>query len=125
MKKLWLGITLLSVILGLGIFSGFAMDRIHREISREIFSAGDLAATDWEKANVLADGARAKWEKYRHLASALTDHEPLEEIDSLFSQLRVYALPEEHLQYAAICRALASLAESIGEEQLLLWWNLH
>ena len=124
MKKLWAGVAILSVILILGIFTGLALHDLHQELSGDLSQAGKLAATDWEKANALAQSARAKWDKNRHLASALADHEPLEQIDSLFSELAVYSQPEQWAQYAAICANLSSLADAIGEEQLLLWWNL-
>lgn len=124
MKKFWAGVAILLILALLGLLSGLALHDLHRELSGALSQAGSLAATNWEKANALATAAKAKWEKNRHLASAIADHEPLEQMDSLFAQLAVYTHPDQWAQYAAICADLASLAEAVGEEQLLLWWNL-
>jgi len=124
MNKLWLGIALLAILLLVGWIAGSALHHIHQQLAKDLEAAAETAQTDFREANALARNAEKKWKKSRHLASALADHEPLEEMDSLFAQLKIYASGEHKTQYGAICADLASLARAIGEEQCLYWWNL-
>jgi hypothetical protein len=48
----------------------------------------------------------------------------MEEIDSQFAQLNVYAGAGERLSFAAICAQLASALEAMGDAHALNWWNL-
>lgn len=124
MNKLWLGVALLAILLLMGWIAGSALHRIHGELAQDLKKASEAAEVDFREAEALAQRAEKKWKESRRLASALADHEPLEEMDSLFAQLKVYGSGEHKTQYGAICADLSSLARAIGEEQCLFWWNL-
>ena len=124
MKKLWVAVTVLGVLLVLGIVSTLVMDRVHREISDTLEQAALLAEQDWENAKALAESARAHWEKSRHGIAALADHEPLEELDGLFAELAVCQRQGDQRCFAAICARIASLAEMLQESHTPYWWNL-
>lgn len=125
MKRLWIGVGFLAVILVVGIVLTVAFGRIHTPISDDLRQASQQALEqNWEKATALADSARAAWGKYQNFVAAVADHEPLEEMRSLLDQLKVYAQQHRTADFAAMCAQLASMAEAIWESQQVMWWNL-
>ena len=125
MKREVLGAWLLALLLGLGLLSTRYMGRTHSATAKWLDSAGTLAlAEDWEGAGRLFRKAGEEWEKSWHLSAALTDHEPMEEIDGQFAQLQLYLRQKERLAFAAVCAQLASQIQDIGDAHGLNWWNL-
>lgn len=124
MKKTWIAVAVLLVLLIGGIAATVAMGSIHGRLSEDLLQAAVLAEEDWEQAKALADSARAEWEKYAHLIAALADHEPLEEIDSLFLQVRICIQQGNRESFAMACARLAGIAERLAESNHPSWWNL-
>jgi hypothetical protein len=56
--------------------------------------------------------------------AAVTDHEPMEEMDILFAQLPIYYETDSSLNFAAVCSDLSLLMQAIGENQALKWWGV-
>ena len=124
MKRLWIGVGFLVVMLVLAILLTVVFDRIHTPFSEDLQKAADLAmAQEWEKATALTRQARADWLKYRELIAAVADHEPLEKMEYLLDQLEVYAQMRRTADFSAICVELAALADAMLESQSLTWWN--
>ena len=113
MKKLWVAVGVLAVLLALGIVSTLVMESVHAALSDTL-----------EEANALAESARAKWEKSSHMIAALADHEPLEELDGLFAELAVCQRQADQRCFAAVCVRSASLAQMLQESHTPYWWNL-
>lgn len=125
MKRGWIGLALLLILLGAGLLVTWFMGETHEEIADKLEDAGVLALTgDWEGADRLVRRARMEWDKSWRISAALTDHEPMEEIDSLFAQLEIYRRQREALSFGALCAQLSSLLEDLGDAQGLNWWNL-
>ena len=125
MKRMWIGISLLGVLMAAGIALCFCFDALHRPLSGELEAAGAAAiAGNWAQAVAKVDEAREKWEKFRPFTAAVADHEPLEEVDGLFSRLQVLADRRAVTEFAAECRQLAILTEAIADSQGLTWWSL-
>ena len=124
MKKLWLALAVLGVLLGLSIGSTVAMEKIHGDLTKQLNQAAELAENRWEDANALAETARAKWEKNKHFVAALADHEPLEQLDGLFEELAVCQKQADPDGFALVCVRIASLAEMLSESHSPFWWNL-
>lgn len=119
------GILLLLVLLAGGLLSGWYMGRQHREISQKLEDCAWLALTgQMSNAREEADGARAQWEKGRSLRAVLGDHTPMEEIDDLFAELRIYGAAGEKTEFARTCSALSSRVKAMGEAHRLSWWNI-
>ena len=93
MKKLWAGIGILAVLLALGIGAAMVMQHIHGDLAHRLEQAADQSQQDWQRANALAESARASWEQHRHRIAALVDHEPLEEISSLGISIFTMSVP--------------------------------
>lgn len=124
MKKLWAGIAILAVLLGLGIGGAMVMDHVHGDLSDRLENAADLCTSHWEQANALAESARTSWEQHHHWIAALVDHEPLEEIESLFFQLSLCQSLGDTEEFAAVCLRIASICNVLEESHSPFWWNL-
>lgn len=119
------GILLLLVLLLEGLLSGWYMGRQHREISQKLEDSAWLALTgQMSNAREEADAARAQWEKGRSLRAVLGDRTPMEEIDDLFAELRIYGAAGEKTEFARTCSALSSRVKAVGEAHTLHWWNV-
>ena len=125
MKRGWIGVGLLTVLLMGGLLVTRVMDKTHSEISEELERAARSAiAGDWEDAAEAAKDAFEEWQENWHFSAAFADHEPMEEIDALFAQLLPYLLDRDGVSFAAACRELARQIKAIGDAHGLNWWNL-
>ena len=104
-----IGAILLAVLLltGLGV-SAYMGEQQEETAALLEDAAWEGLCRDWDAAGSLLENARSRWQKDWKLAAVTGDHSPLEEIDALFSQLRIYAAQRESGEFAAACRALAT-----------------
>ena len=124
MRRLWIGVGFLIVMLAVAIVLTVLFDRIHTPLAEDLQEAAQLAmAQDWEKATALTQRARADWKRYREFIAAVADHEPLEKMEYLLDQLQVYAKLHRTADFSATCVELAALADAMLESQSLTWWN--
>ena len=124
-RHFWLGSGLLALLLALGIWISCSTGRIHEPICHTLEQAADAALKgDLDTGIRLMEQAQAEWTHHWHLTAAVADHEPMEEIDSLFSQTEIYARAADIPQFAAYCARLGSLLEAMADAHELRWWNL-
>lgn len=125
MKRLWIGIGLLAVILVMGLWSASRLRDIHTGISEDLTNAA-AAAQDgqWQQADKLARQAQQKWRDSWNFSAAMADHTVLDEIDGFFAQAEVYRKNRNGVDYAATCARLANAVEALQEGHRLTWWNL-
>lgn len=125
MRRLWVGVGLLLSLLGTGVAAAAAMRYAHKPVSELLSQASQEAlAGNWEQAEKLSDHAKEQWQQHWHATAALADHEPMEEIDSLFAELTVYLQTKEDVHFAACCQNLGTLTKAVGEAHAINWWNL-
>ena len=125
MKRLWIGATLLLVLLAAGILSTFAMGFFHHSLSRHLDAAASAALEeDWANTQEILHQCRSRWLRFRSAVAANASHEPLEEIDSLYSQLELYLARRDSMGFALCCTTLRHRTEALGEAQSINWWNL-
>lgn len=125
MKRSWIGFFLLLMLLGLGILATWGMDEIHGPIGEELqLAAAESLAGNWRQAAFHTARARRDWEAWQLVRSCLTDHDPMEEIDALFSALEVYGSCREKMAFSALCREMAEKIEAIGDAHSLVWKNI-
>ena len=99
--------------------------RFFEDFSDNLEQAGVAAlAGNWADATQKAAKSRAQWEKYRHFWSAFTDHEPVEQMQELFSRLEIYRQKQLEVDFAAVCSSLVQMAEAIDESHSLKWWSV-
>ena len=125
MKKFWIGVTLLAFLLTAGLLNAWGMDRNYRKIASLLTEAGDMALSgEMARGADKAEAARELWEKYRNAVATVADHGPLENVESLFAQVKTYASAENSMEFAACCRATSRQVAAVGEAQTLNWPNL-
>ena len=121
----WLGIGLLAGLLLLSLGAGWLIERFHQPTAQYLEQAAEAAlAEDGERAASLTQQAQARWRRYWKHTAALTDHNPMDQIDDLFAEAQVLAQTRQWESLAADCRQLAVLVQSVCEDQSLTWWNL-
>lgn len=122
MKRIWIGIGLLSLLLALGILASRQMEQTHQQICDQLKQACETS--QWEEAAALGESAQRQWSQNRHFTASLADHGDVDQIDGLFAQLEVYRRHEDSLSYAATCAYLSEAITALQEAHRLTWWNL-
>ena len=125
MKRIWIGIALLTCLLMGGLWiSGFMKDA-HDPVAQDIRHAGSMAQKNqWNAAQAFAERGRDRWEQKWPVTAAIADHEPMDEIDALFAQLETYGKTRDPGAYSALCGHLGSLLEALSQGHRCKWWNL-
>ena len=125
MKRLWLGLCLLAVLLSGCIFVHTTLHKIYAPMVQQLEEAAEAALQqDWPTALDALQHAAVRWKKFHHLTAAFADHTPMDEIDSLFRELQVYAVTRENPHFSAACAQLRFLAAAVVEAHQFSWWNL-
>ncbi len=120
-----IGIVLLLTLLAGGMFTQWTMDKIEAPISQELTQAARAGSRAlWDTALLHQETAARAWQKSWRLTAAFADHMPMEDIDSLFARLPIYAAQQEGAEYAAACQELARRIEAVADAHRLTWWNL-
>ena len=125
MIRAWLGIAILLLLLGLGVFSAAATEHFHETMAVHLTQAAEAAETgEWDRANIQFLQAKKIWEQARNSNAAITDHAPMEEIDRYFIQGAVYLSEQVRMDFRSCCCALTVLVEAVADAQALNWWSL-
>ena len=125
MKRTVFGLVLLLVLLAAGITSALGMSRYHEKVAALLDqSAAQAMDDDLPGAMQTAQQAWEQWERGWNISAAFTDHDPLEQIDGGFAQLKLYGEAGEALPFAAVCVELAKQVEAIGDAHGAQWWNI-
>ena len=125
MNRLWIGIGLLVILLAFGIGLLLGSSVFFQEFSAQLEQAGEMAlAGNWPDAEKKVTISREQWERWHYFWAAFTDHEPVEQIQNLFSQLEVYRQRRLEVDFATVCGNLAHVAEAIEESHGLKWWSV-
>ena len=125
MKRFWLGMGLLGLLLGLSLLSAWGMDTLCSPIGQKLNAAAQAAQeANWEQALQQSAAARQRWEGQRKAIASFTLHDPLEEVDALFEALDIFSQQKDAIHFSEYCAQIASLTEAIAEAQSLGWWNI-
>lgn len=125
MKRFWIGLAMLILLLGGGFLAQHRMERIHTPCAMDLeWSADRAQAGDWQAAGELAHRAREAWSRNWRFTAMLSNHQPLDEVDALFEELEVYLTRQETTAYCAACMFLSQRVMDLGESFRLNWWNL-
>ena len=121
MGRLFLGIGLLLGLLGLGLYTAWAINDIHAPLAATL----EAAATEQEQpaAAQLLRQAQQEWEQHLHTTATLSEHSPMEEIESLFSLAQAYSAAGQMGDFSATCLRLSQLIRAIAESHTPTWWN--
>lgn len=122
MRRIWIGVGLLAVLLVLGLTVMSITDRRLGQVSETLQQASE--ARDWEKAVSLAQSAHREWESSWQLMAALADHTDMDNIDGIFARLEVYRHRRSETDHAAACAQLSEAIRDLEENHRFTWWNL-
>ena len=125
MKRLFLGIGILLTLFGGGTVICQALEGIHEPIAAYLQQATNAALSEnWASAQDLLEHAAVRWEHFRHFIAAFSDHTPMDEVDGLFRELRIYGRLQEMPHFTALCAHIQECIQSFRESHQLSWWNL-
>ena len=125
MKRLWIGIAVLTLLLAMGIVVSLAFRSIHLPTAQLLSQAGQAAMDgDWEQAEGLRQQAQQRWERGRKFSAAFSDHAPMDEIEGLFAQLEIYARARQQTHFSALCAQLSQRTEAITDSHRFQWWTV-
>ena len=124
MKRCWFGLILLLVLLVICAGASRYMTRIHEPLSQSAKEAADYVLEgDWGNALSLTRKIRGQWEHRWGIIAAIADHEPMEQVRSLFHQLEAYAAAGDPVGYASVCVTLSAALDAMADGSSLTWWN--
>ncbi len=125
MKRLFIGIAVLSLLLALGVFLSCATEKVYAPIAAQLDTAAECALSgDPEGGKTQALSAQEKWHRWKKATTTVADHTPMEDIDHLFREMEIYAATGEIPHFAACCVNLAAMIRDMGEAHRLNLWNL-
>lgn len=124
-KRFWGGVAILAVLFTLGLWVAKSMETTHETIAHHLEQAArEALAGDTKQGQHTLQKAQELWRQRLFLTAAVADHGPMEEIDSILSQLESFAAAGDGISFAAWCSRAARLVEAIGEAHKLTWQNL-
>lgn len=124
-RRFYLGVGVLVVFLVLGLIASFGLAHIHEPIADTLAQASQAALTgDLAGGTQLAQQAESRWHAFWKTTASVADHTPMDEIDSLFAEMTVFAQAEDAEHFAACCAQLAKLVQSVADAHNPGWQNL-
>jgi len=114
-KYVWIGITILGVLLAMSIGALAFLDTTTDQVAALLEEAQSL---ERETAMSKVQEAKALWERRYGLMAALTDHGDLEEIRQVFAELETG--PED---FVTRCHALSSRIRGLAQAEMLHYYN--
>lgn len=125
MKRFLIGVTVLALLLGVSLFVAFHTENMYKPMIRLLQEAERIAMDgDFAVAKSRAEEARKLWDRHKNTTATVADHTPMEEIDHLFAETKVYAAAEEIPHFAACCAQLAAMVQAMGDAHAPNLWNL-
>ena len=125
MGRFLLGLGILVILLALCLSVTVLTQRSQASICHLLEEAAQLALAGKTDISLSLIGqAQQRWQRQWHRVAAYSQHDPMDEIDSLFAQLEAYGRGGYGVHMAAMCGRLAQLIDAIADAQCLTWWNL-
>lgn len=122
--RFWLGVTILALFLVLGVVVTFATQSVQAPAAKALQTASQEALSgNFEKAVAEANSAYRRWLTYRNFTASVADHGPMDDVETLFAEMQVYAQAQEVPHFAACCAQLQVLLKAVAEAHSPAWWN--
>lgn len=124
-RRMWIGIGILVLFFLLGLYTAHSTQQACYPIGDMLQQACDYAAIgQWDAAAALTLRANKKWDALWNRLALIADHSPMDEIDGLFSQAKMYARTDAVQDFSATCARLSQLVDAIADAHKMTWWNL-
>ena len=123
MKRFIIGISVLGALLAGSLAAEGRMEQLYRPVQEHLEQAVRLSAEGaTEAAAASLERAKELWHRGWKFMAAFADHEPMEEVDDLFSAVSAYS--PESAEFGAYCAQLLRRTAAVIRDQTLSWWNL-
>ena len=125
MKRLYIGVCVLLILLLLGLFISLATEYMYTPVSQLLEEATQAALSDnFAFATQKMEEAKKLWEHYKAATATVADHTPMEEIDHMFSEAHIYAKSNDTPHFAACCAQLSVMVRDMADAHSMNLWNL-
>ena len=125
MKRFWLGVILLCLLLFLGLWEIVWIPSVSHPIGEMLNQAAQAALLeDWTAANTLTKSSRQQWQAHWDIFAATTHHGPMEEIDSLFARAQMLLQNRATVEFSACCVRIGEMIKALGESHQVNLRNL-
>lgn len=115
-RRFLLGVLLLLTLLACAIAAGIGMRAIHQPGEQALNRAVVLAQSgDLSQAVRLGNEAFQRWQTYRTVTAIFADHTPMDQTQTLFQEMQVYAHAGEGPHFTACCAQLAAMLRAMYE----------
>ncbi len=121
MRKLWLGLAILALLLVLCIGALVMLDGLNQQTAALLEQA---AEADMEEAAAVSLRAKQCWENTVGFIDTVMSHEETDEIRREFSDLLVFARAKSREEYLASCGRLLVMIRHLTEMERPLWQNI-
>ncbi|MBO5727534.1 MAG: DUF4363 family protein [Oscillospiraceae bacterium] len=122
MKRLWIAVAILLVMLGSTLGNSWYIDRTVSDFLNQLSAAHKQASTDnWERATQLTRQVVDHWQHHDFYFHVMLPHDDIDQIHLTFQEVEEYLELEEADQYnAASARLITQLGLLAEMEQLNL-----
>ena len=124
MNRCRFGLALLILLLLAGFWVTRHMEKVHEPMIADISQAAQqVLAGNWAAGEALLHKTQDAWSAQWGFSASLSDHEPMENINILFSRLAVAAQGRDAAKFADLCAELTAELEAMGDAHGFVWWN--
>ena len=122
MKRSWIGVGLLAVLLLGSLLADWGIARCHAPVSRDLAQASrSILDEDWSAASQLYRRAMDHWRSCHPFRAAMGDQGAMEEVDRLLARLKI-CLSTQDPESASLCAEIAQLISDLPSQGA--WWDL-
>ena len=125
MRRLWIAVTILLVMLGGTLANSYCLNNIINGYTQQLTEAHRLAETDdWNSASKLTAQVTERWHKHDFYFHVMLPHRDIDDIHLTFQEVEEYLKLEESDQYNAANAKLIAQLELLAEMERLNLKNI-
>ena len=125
MKREWLAVALLVALAALATWHTLSVNALTGELTAVLAQAESLAeAEDWDRARVLTEEARSRWDKAGFRLHVTLDHAAVDEVSVDFAETLEFLDLQERGEYSAANARLMERLYLLGEMERPILANL-
>lgn len=125
MKRLWIAVSILSVIFAATLFNSWYLDKLIENCTLRLSTAQDMTHQNaWSSATQLTEQVIQDWQDHDFYFHVMLPHKDIDEIHLTFCEVQEYLQLEETDQYTAANAKLVAQLELLAEMDQLTLKNI-